>query len=112
VEPSSSQDQQAPQDQTNNEETHDAPSSDNNNDQDLPSSNEHQPSLDQDQSQNEAQGQSQVEIQSQVQIEDTYPNCDGQGEDPNSEDDQVASQESIQEAHTHRENKIATTLRR
>jgi hypothetical protein len=117
-EQSSSQAQQTPQDQANNEETQDAPSSDHDNDQDLPSSNEHSPSLDQDQSQNEVQGQAQVENQGQAQAEnqgqvhneDTHSNHDGQGEDPNIKDDQGSSQESIQEAHTHRKNKISATL--
>jgi hypothetical protein len=72
--------------------------------------NEHSPSLDQDQSQNEVQGQAQVENQGQVHNEDTHSNHDGQGEDPNIKDDQGASQESIQEAHTRRENKISATL--
>jgi hypothetical protein len=110
MEPSSSQPQQTPQDQANNEETQDAPSSDHDNDQYLPSSNEHSPSLDQDQSQNEVQGQAQVENQGQVHNEDTHSNHDGQGEDPSIKDDQVASQESIQESHTRQKNKISATL--
>jgi hypothetical protein len=74
VEPSSSQYQRAPQDQANNEETHDAPSSDHDNDQDLLSINVHSPSHDQDQSQNEDQGQAQVENKGQAHNEDTHSN--------------------------------------
>jgi hypothetical protein len=74
VEPSSSKDQRAPQDQTNNEATHDAPSSDHDNDQDPSSINVHSPSHDQDQSKNEDQGQAQVENQGQAHNEGTHSN--------------------------------------
>jgi hypothetical protein len=103
VEPSLSQDQEAPQVpiDSNQRQALDPHPSEQDQDQDQVDDGEFSPMVD--------QGQAQVDEQAR---DDEKAKDEGQGKDKNGGDDQGISQESLEEAQAHRVKKVEETLRK